>query len=620
VSAARRFEIASRLAPTARGVGLGAALLAAAALAVPARAAEPSPQAHAEKLVFLLQYVGADYGEAVREGRIADPFEYNEMLLFSRALVKEHAELRGGAASPDVREGLARLARMVEDRVVWEDVRALVRDLTPRLAEDLSVSVAPVGPLDAVRGRELYESSCATCHGDDGSGAGPAAAGLDPPPTSFRNPRMAYLSPHQLVGATRFGIAGTAMPSYDGVFSPEDLWNLASYVWTLRGNNAIAPATKGETAAPPASLEAAGGSTASGLDFALQLESAFAAVADRVFPSVVSVGAYVAGDDATDVAKSADATGWREAGTRDDPYPGFRLVRSLSGFFISDDGFLLTNAGAVEAFEGREIDLLDVEIEGRHYQARLVGAEPTVDLAVLAVDLPFATRPVQLAEEDSVRVGRWAIALGDPPGPERSFDAGTIAGMPERECYQEQRTATVVQTSCRLDPESYGGPLVDIAGRVIGVTVPRPGGVGPAAFLAFARQAQALPNGIAMTLYEALRAKESRRSPWLGFSVLELTRATRTRTSPRTGVVIDDVFDPSPAARAGIRVGDVLTAIDDHRVLSVADFQKWLYLAGIGAQVTLHVSRDGAPLALPVTIEERPDAARPVDATASPAP
>jgi len=336
-----------------------------------------------------------------------------------------------------------------------------------------------------------------------------------------------------------------------------------------------------------------------------------------MWASVVSIGAYLPIDQAPDASTdSGEASGWRAAGDQNDPYPGHRLVRSRSGFFISEDGFILTNAGTVAPFEGREIAIVDVEIEGRHYQARVVGTEPTVDLAVLAVDLPFSTRAVKLAEQDSAKVGRWAIALGDPPGPERTFDPGTIAAVPERDCYQEQRGATLLQTSCRLDPESYGGPLVDIAGRVIGITVPRPGGVGPAALMAFARQAQALPNGIAMTLYEALRAKESRRSPWLGVAVLELTRATRTRSSPRTGVYIDDVYDPSPASRAGIRVGDVLTGIDDHRVLSVADFQKWLYLAGIGASVRLHVSREGEALELPVTIEERPAAARPVDPTA----
>ena len=102
--------------------------------------------------------------------------------------------------------------------------------------------------------------------------------------------------------------------------------------------------------------------------------------------------------------------------------------------------------------------------------------------------------------------------------------------------------------------------------------------------------------------------------------MLELSRKTRTRLSPRTGVVIDDVFDPSPAVRAGVRVGDVLTAIDDHRILSVADFQKWLYLSGIGKQVELELSRAGETLELPIVIEERPQAAHPVDATTLPQP
>jgi S1-C subfamily serine protease len=76
-------------------------------------------------------------------------------------------------------------------------------------------------------------------------------------------------------------------------------------------------------------------------------------------------------------------------------------------------------------------------------------------------------------------------------------------------------------------------------------------------------------------------------------------------------VVIDDVFDPSPAAAAGVRVGDVLTAIDEQPIASVADFQRALYRAGIGARVTLHLARDAKILTRPVVVEERPATARP---------
>lgn len=602
---------ASALGRAAAAVSLLAAIvLSGALLATPASARDAAETAQAERLVFMLQYVGADYGLAVQAGQATNAFEYAEMLTLAHELEEGYAELRGDERAPLVRQGLERLHHLVEHRVAWEEVRALVRELTPRLAEDLGVSIAPVGPLDAERGRELYESSCAPCHGADGAGAGPAAVGMEPAPTSFLEARMAYLSPHQIVGAVRFGIPGTPMPSFEEALSPEDLWNLATYVWNLRGVVVTRPSEVPSVAAAPAGVP--------GVAPALELEAAFAAIADLVFPSVSSVGAWISVEPATEASPSGDASGWREAGPRDDPYPGFRLGRSRSGFFVSDDGFFLTNAGAVAPVDGRPIEIVDVEIDNVHYRARIVGVEPTVDIALLKVEVPFQTRSVQLAAEDSVRVGRWAIALGDPPGPERTFSTGTIAARPERLCYQEQRAATLVQTSCRLDPESYGGPVVDISGRVFGITVPRPGGEGGGdalAAFAFARQAQVLPIGLALTLTDAMKARESKRSPWLGFSVLELTRQTRNRRSPRTGVFIDDIFEPSPASRAGVRVGDVLIAIDGNRVLSVPDFQKWLYMAGIGGNVTLHLSRNGEELALPMVVEERPPEAMPSDPT-----
>jgi serine protease Do len=114
-----------------------------------------------------------------------------------------------------------------------------------------------------------------------------------------------------------------------------------------------------------------------------------------------------------------------------------------------------------------------------------------------------------------------------------------------------------------------------------------------------------------MTIYRALKVKESERSPWIGISVLELDARLRSRlgSSPLTGIYIDDVFDPSPASRAGIRVGDVLTKMDDHPIVGVSDFQTWLYLLGIDRSVTLEIVRGGATRRFPLTIEQRPAAA-----------
>jgi S1-C subfamily serine protease len=119
-----------------------------------------------------------------------------------------------------------------------------------------------------------------------------------------------------------------------------------------------------------------------------------------------------------------------------------------------------------------------------------------------------------------------------------------------------------------------------------------------------------------MNLLEALKASQSRRSPWLGISVLERASLrgrpeTRSMTVPPSGVYIDDVFDPSPASRAGVRTGDFLLAMSDHELHSVGDFQVWLYELGIGTPVKLQLLRDGAPLEVTATIEVRPTTARP---------
>jgi serine protease Do len=227
---------------------------------------------------------------------------------------------------------------------------------------------------------------------------------------------------------------------------------------------------------------------------------------------------------------------------------------------------------------------------------------------VLRIVPPVPVRTVPIGDSDTVRVGHWAIAVGDPPGPEKSFAPGTIAGRPERECYQEHRTSTLLQASASMDPAGFGGPLVNIHGEVVGVTIPGGGAAAAAGNL----PVSALPIDLAMTIYRALKVKESEQSPWIGISVAELSAQLRGRlkSSPLTGIYIDDVFEPSPASQIGIRTGDILTKMDDHPILGVSDFQTWLYLLGIDSRVTLEIVRDGKTLRKAVTIQQRPESAR----------
>ena len=640
-------------------------LLALAVLAGRAETARPGDDTEAARLLFLLQYVGADYGDAVAEGKILDPFEYREVSGFSATLVERFDVLRGHGASPDVGEGLARLQELIRKLRPWDEVRALVTELTSRLFDELQIVSLPAVRPDPARGASLYAGSCAPCHGPAGGGDGFGDPAMEPPPTSFRAARMNLLSPHQVFGATYFGVDGTAMPSYRDALPAQELWDIVFHVLTLREDfrASEAPAPEGVSleevvrhssdelrvrlstegfsaeaadvdrlrldppeARPPkpdgasavvvptarATADAGGP-----LDVALALQEAFAGVAEAVLPSVVNVTSFVRDDAAAAPAAAAPkAQAWRLAG---DPvettYPGFRRWRSGSGFFVTADGYVLTCHHVVTRDDGTPAEAIDVELPGgRRVLSRLVGAEPTIDLAVLKLEVvaearPLEVRPATLGDSDALQVGHWIIAVGDPWGPERTYAVGTLAARPDRECYQDQLSGTLLQASLDVHPEAYGGPLVDIHGRVIGLTVPPPGGggLGP-------RGAEfGLPINLALNIYEALKVAESRRSPWLGVSVLELAAVHRRFRGaeappalPRTGVFLDGVFEPGPASRAGIRAGDSLVAIDGNRLFSVLDFQKWLYLSGIGRTVTLDIFRDGKTTPKKVTIEERP--------------
>jgi serine protease Do len=222
---------------------------------------------------------------------------------------------------------------------------------------------------------------------------------------------------------------------------------------------------------------------------------------------------------------------------------------------------------------------------------------------------------VDVGDSDRLEAGHWLIALGDPPGAEKDLAVGVVASAPGRQCYQQEMSATRVQSSLAIADRARGGPVIDIHGRVVGLSVGEPRAA-DAAGRPSSTASFVLPINLVLNLYEALKVAQSTRSPWIGISVLELERAAARRDAakpaaalPTSGVAIDDVFTPSPAATAGVRPGDFLLELGGHRVASVGDFQKWMYVLGIGAKVELGLVRDGVPLRVEVTIEARPPSA-----------
>jgi hypothetical protein len=226
----------------AKNDGIGAPLilwLALPCVATGAFTADSRDRATAEpvepeRLLYLLEYLAADYDSAVREGGILDPYEYVEMLTISRALVDRAGDLLAHGAPQDITARLGQLRDDILARRPPAEVRSAARRIALEVLERLdSVSLPSTAP-DHSRARELYDAGCEPCHGSQGGGDGRAARGMQPPPVSFRHTRMSLVSPHQMYVAISHGIDGTAMPSFSGAYAPAEMWDLAFFVLTLR--------------------------------------------------------------------------------------------------------------------------------------------------------------------------------------------------------------------------------------------------------------------------------------------------------------------------------------------------------------------------------------------------
>ena len=221
---------------------------------------------------------------------------------------------------------------------------------------------------------------------------------------------------------------------------------------------------------------------------------------------------------------------------------------------------------------------------------------------------------VTFGDSAAVDAGHWAFGAGNPTGPEKYFQAGQFTTGPSRDCYQELLTAFYIQATLKPHAEAYGGPLVNLRGEVVGMLSPRKPKPGPLTAAADYGIEFALPSNIIQGLYKSIKLKQSFESPWLGFAVMSRSEILKTKgvqhfsamDKPRTGILIESVFDPGPGVAAGVKPGDWLVSFDGHRISAPVDFQKRLYLAGVGTQVTLEFYRDGEVFVVETAVEKRP--------------
>ena len=345
-------------------------------------------------------------------------------------------------------------------------------------------------------------------------------------------------------------------------------------------------------------------------------DAARRALQERITPSIVTVNTYIK------VPEGVAFEGrWQVAD--ESPFPGYAREKVASGILLDDKGTILccrdplTLEGDVLA-EVYEIDTPT----GARFECELIASEPTINLGILRVKLAEGQTlgdlvPATIGKSETVQLGDTVFAAADPFGSSRTFAQGTVMALPTASCYQADLTGSFIHSSMAIAPGAIGGALVNAKGEVVGILVPPPAANGatrpdPSPYVSYALQIDT-----ALGVGQALIEKRSNHSPWVGFSVLSQTELkTRLRDDakfnamqkPELGIYIDDLYDPSPASKAGIRRGDFIVDINGRKIASVVDFQQSLYYFS-GSQVPVKFFRDGKDLTVMLKIEERPAAA-----------
>jgi serine protease Do len=267
-----------------------------------------------------------------------------------------------------------------------------------------------------------------------------------------------------------------------------------------------------------------------------------------------------------------------------------------SGFIVSKDGFILTNAHVVEGASEVNVRLTDK----REFKAKVVGVDKRTDIALIKIDannLPI----VNIGDPQKVRVGEWVAAIGSPFGFDNSVTAGIVSAKSRN--LPTDSYVPFLQTDVAVNPGNSGGPLFNLAGEVIGINsqiYSRSGGYMGVSF--------AIPIDVAMKVKDDLQKYGKVSRGRLGVTIQSVTKelADSFGLAKAEGALVNTVEKDSPAAQGGIKAGDIVLAVNGKPVESSADLPRMIGEARPGDSVNLRVQREGKPRDISVRLGEAP--------------
>jgi serine protease Do len=323
----------------------------------------------------------------------------------------------------------------------------------------------------------------------------------------------------------------------------------------------------------------------------------FADLAEAVTPAVVQVLAATI-EEASDRAPSDffDLFRQRPPADREREPREFRQDGGGSGFLVSPDGWIVTNNHVIDGATRVRIRLAE-----REYEAAVRGVDELTDLALLKVDLDRSLPYLELGRSDELRVGDWVMVIGSPLALEASVTVGVVSakGRSLAGLNPDNSFDDFIQTDAAINRGNSGGPLVNVAGEVVGIATAMNFGAENIGF--------AVPVDTLRQILPQLREEGRVRRGYLGVAIgnLEFETARAFGLEDTDGAIVNSVQEGTPAAKAGLKHGDIILRVGDHEVRRTRDLIDYVASHPPGTELEVELMRDGKRISKKVVLEER---------------